>query len=373
MYGKSLSFLITLLCTAATLAADFESGRAAMQVGEPMRALAEWRAAAEQGDPRSLFQLGRMYEEGTVVPADPVTAFVLYRTAAHQGMQKGEKSSTNLANTMAGGDLAKALDLDKRLQAEGRFVPPLPGWPAAAGTVASAAPPAKPAAAATPAPVPAPVPAPKPEAKAAAAPAAAPVPAPAPVAAAAPAAVPPLAVQYNCQMGLRYQDRGSGGKRDIALFQSLPEQGFFSLGGYAQSAYDESYGCVLTVLPMSPDAATRLLVRPAGWQRVWTDKGTGALSNGSIWAAVSPDSQHVCLGHVGQSGYDQPLVEDYRCVHRCLTETRPATNPIWTTGDTGADEKIKIYVLPRINSFIAVPRGSEPAEITDLKLDLKCQ
>ncbi|MBI1731856.1 MAG: Vps62-related protein [Gammaproteobacteria bacterium] len=344
--------------------ADIEAGKAAFQVGDYATALSEWRWDASQGNPAALTNLGRMYEQGQGVNADPYTAFVLYRVALAQGNKQAEPAANRVANLLAGQDLARGLDAAKRLVAERKYLPPLSGAPVASAPPAT---PAAPAPAAQPAPAkPAPVavsvqpPAPT----VAPAPAAAPVPAPPP--AAAPARIE---YRYTCNLLLRWQDRGSGGLRDLALFQPESEPGYFIVGGHAQSNFDRPDDCALTV---RADGGN-LLVAPAGWDRVWRDKGTGAQMDGSIWRARPPDGDHVCLGDVGQTGKDQPTVPQYRCVHRCMVHSvRPAA-PLWTTESTGAETPAAVYRLPHAKSFVAVPGGQVPAEILDLNPNAACR
>ena len=172
-------------------------------------------------------------------------------------------------------------------------------------------------------------------------------------------------------MQLKYQDKGSGGRYDMALYQPRPEPGYFIIGGYAQNNYDAPNGCTLTIKPAA-GAEAKLLSAPAGWERVWKDKGTGAIMDGSIWKAVPPSSDFVCLGQVGQTGKEQPVVNNYACVNRCLVQAVRPTNPFWTTELTGAVSPIEVYILPHINSFVAVPGGQTPDEMPDLNPDASC-
>ena len=173
-------------------------------------------------------------------------------------------------------------------------------------------------------------------------------------------------------MQLKYQDKGSGGRYDMALYQPMPEPGYYILGGYAQNNYDAPNGCAMTIKPMDSAAAAQL-APPVAWERVWRDKGTGATMDGSIWRAVPRSPDFVCLGHIGQTGKkEQPYVENYACVKRCLVQAVMPTNPLWTTELTGAAFPIEVYILPHINSFLAIPQGQRPAEFTDLNPEARC-
>lgn len=71
-----------LLLSAPAARADFAAGWAAYQAGDFGPALAQWRALAEQGDPRSQFNLGVMYDEGKGVDRDLAMARGWWRKAA---------------------------------------------------------------------------------------------------------------------------------------------------------------------------------------------------------------------------------------------------------------------------------------------------
>jgi len=336
--------------------ADVEAGKRAYQAGDYATAMSEFRWDASQGNPAALTGIGVMYEQGLGVAADPYTAFVLYRVALAQGNQQAEPAANRVANLLPGQDLSRGVQEASRLVAQRKYLPALPG--AAAVAPKPAAPPApEPKAAA-----------PKPVAVAAAAPAPAPVAAPAP---AAPATTGGIRVEYRyaCNMLLRWQDEGSGGKRNVALFQAEPEPGFYLIGGHGQSNYDRPDDCALTLRA----GEGNLLVPPAGWDRIWTDRGTGSRMEGSIWRARSPDADHVCLGDVGQSGQDQPTVQQYRCVHRCLVTSQRLSAPLWTTTDTGADTPFSIYRLPHAKSFVAAPKHPELTEVLDLNPSPNCR
>ncbi|MBI2969471.1 MAG: Vps62-related protein [Gammaproteobacteria bacterium] len=347
--------------------ADFEAGQQAFQAGDYALAFSEWRVEGARGHARSLFQLGQMYEKGQGVSRSPYTAFVLYRVAHQAGNAPAEDAANRVAGELAGGDLARGVVDSERLYREKKYLPPLPGAPLTAASE------------------PAPAPAPKKAMPGESSPPASPVkPQPAatppPVSAAAAATTAPRTagagraydLKYACAMQLRYQDQGSGGVHDLALFEPAPEPGYFVLGGYAQSNYDNAHGCAASIRPRG-QGAERLLSAPQRWERVWKDKGTGSRMDGSIWRAMPPSDEYVCLGHVGQTGYETPYVPGYRCVHRCLVHAMPPVSPLWTTERTGAEAEIAVYILPHLNSFIATPRDQPPREILDLNPSAECR
>ena len=342
---------------AAPALADVEAGKRAYQAGDFATAMSEFRWDGSQGNPAALMGMGAMYEKGQGVAPNPYLAFVLYRVALAQGNKQADPAANRVANLLPGQDLARGVQEANRLVSEGKYLPNLPGAAAVAATP-------------KPAPVPAPAPAPVQKVAAAtpAVAAAAPSPAPAMVATSAGSAGTRIEYRYACNMLLRWQDEGSGGKRNVALFQPEPEPGFYLIGGHGQSNYDRPDDCALTLRA----GEGNLLVPPAGWDRVWTDQGTGARTEGSVWRARSPDTDHVCLGDVGQAGRDQPTAQQYRCVHRCLVTSQRAAEPLWTTKNTGADEPFAFYRLPHAKSFVAVPKHPELTEVMDLNPNANC-
>lgn len=70
---------------AGSARADVRTGIAAYARGDYPRAMREFEAAAEKGDPQALYNLGVAHAEGKAVPADRAKAVDLYRQAAGRG------------------------------------------------------------------------------------------------------------------------------------------------------------------------------------------------------------------------------------------------------------------------------------------------
>jgi hypothetical protein len=332
--------LFALFAGAGSALADVAAGNRAFEAGDYETARQQWQAAAREGNGEALTRLGLLYEQGLGVQPDAYAAFVLYRVAVLRGYGPAEQAGNRVAGRLSGADLTRGLAEAKRLDREKRYLPTL----RAPDAPPSAAPgPATALRDVTPTPV------------------------------TSSARVPPVfQINFSCNLSLRYQDKGSGGKRDLALFHPEAPPGDFVLGSYAQSVYDEAHGCA-AVIHTEAERASGLFAAPQGWERVWRDKGTGSKMDGSIWRAVPPSNDYVCLGHVAQTGYEPPPVFNYRCVHRCLVRSVPPPRPLWTTGGTGAETRIRIYTIPLINSFVAVPSDTIPAEIQDLDPNADCR
>ena len=68
--------------------ADFEAGQAAFDAGRFDEALAEWRAAADDGDGRAMLALGRVHVRGVGAPQNYVEAHMRFDLAAGRGGER---------------------------------------------------------------------------------------------------------------------------------------------------------------------------------------------------------------------------------------------------------------------------------------------
>ena len=76
---------VLLLWVSVPALADFEAGQRAWDAGDPVEALAQWSIGAEEGDPRAMLALGRLYREGLGVLQDFVEAYKWFNLAASRG------------------------------------------------------------------------------------------------------------------------------------------------------------------------------------------------------------------------------------------------------------------------------------------------
>jgi hypothetical protein len=341
-HSLSLALLLALALTVSEAFADARRGEEAYRDGDYAEALEEWIESARGGDPASLIGLGRLHEAGQGVRQDLTRAHLFYNLAAFRGDTDGAEARDRLEQRMRPEEVKRAKDQALDMAMSGRYLPP---------DMESGVPPAPRATA----------PAPKP---------AAPPPGTAPIAPVA-AGGPPLDIFMQCRLDLSYEDKGSGGSQDLSIYVPHMPGGYAAIGGYAQGNYHAPDGCVALLDRASPRAST-LLAPPADWQLAWNDKGSGAAMDGSVWTGVPPSPDFVCLGAIGLKGYFPPPTSSYVCVHRCLTQTVQATNPIWTEKGTGAQNPLAIYRLPYSNSFAAFPDHQPPQGLIDLNPHAVC-
>ena len=372
-YRRHAAFVLAISLPAAAVRADFFDGMFAFDQGDYAQALEQWAAGAKQRDPASLFGLGQLYEGGYGVEADPVRAYALYDIAAGIGFKQGRDARTELSKRMSFQDLSKAQALSEELARSGRFVAAEGGSQKKAEAAVVAVEPApEPELVATDEPRPT-------ESDPQASDPPQPESAEAPSEPAAPAATqargrPHLRFNFACTLRARWQDGGSGGVRDVATYDPQLPPSHRMIGSYVQGSYEESHGCVLVVGPGegSGDPQTPLLVAPVDWQQVWTDKGSGARQDGSMWNAVAPSPEYLCIGSIAQPGYAKPTLRDYVCVHRCLTQNVSVPGAIWTDQGTGAAKQVAFYRLPLSNALLALPTRSRPKALTDLDPTAQC-
>ena len=181
-----------------------------------------------------------------------------------------------------------------------------------------------------------------------------------------------LEVRRICQYQLSYTDKGSGGDQDVTFYTPVLSSGYSMIGGYVQGNYWDPADCVITVKPDNNPQSNQLLRLPSDWQQVWTDKNSGARMSGSIWHPVSPDPSYVCLGSIAKQGYGKPNPVNYTCLHRCLIETIPSTNYVWSDKGTGASQSVSVYKLHNSNSYYALSGYNRPGSLEDIKGNPVC-
>jgi len=181
-----------------------------------------------------------------------------------------------------------------------------------------------------------------------------------------------LEVRRICQYKMSYIDKGSGGDQDVTFYNPIVPPDYYIIGGYVQGNYWDPSDCVISVKPDNNPQSSELLRSPADWQLIWTDKNSGARMNGSIWHPVAPEPDYICLGSVATEGYSKPNPVNYTCVHRCLIESIPSNNFVWSDKGTGASQNVSVYRLHNSNSFYAVPGYNRPSTVEDIRGNPVC-
>lgn len=176
---------------------------------------------------------------------------------------------------------------------------------------------------------------------------------------------------WACNMQLTYNDKGSGGEQDVMFFHPVTPAGYSLLGGFAQGNHYRASDCVLAVRPVNKQSEA-LLTRPQDWERIWTDKNSGSRRDGSIWRGISGNPDYTCLGSMAVEGYSKPAMSNYVCLHQCLLEDIPVTDFIWSDRGTGASQNVSIYKLQNSHYFHAISSYNKPNWLKDIKRNPVC-
>ncbi|ANW18409.1 Vps62-related protein [Streptomyces clavuligerus] len=165
--------------------------------------------------------------------------------------------------------------------------------------------------------------------------------------------IAPTATYWNI-----WNDRGSRAHSDVSIFEPRVKPFFadigqkgFTLGHVARRSHDDINGKSATVMPLYVSVhPPELFAPPVRWDLVWTDRGSGAHSDASIWRPVPPPG-YVALGDVCVRGYNAPSLPDYRCVKngdvRGHTYVREATigGCIWNDRGTGSGSSVSLWSI----------------------------
>jgi len=96
---KNFTVLLMLfLSTTVYAAGDYFAGYAAYQSKDYYNAYKEWAGAAEAGDPRAMYRIGKMFEKGVGLPKQPAYAKKMYRSAANKGHKASIKTLVAMAD-----------------------------------------------------------------------------------------------------------------------------------------------------------------------------------------------------------------------------------------------------------------------------------
>ena len=88
--------LILLVFLSAIAYADYAAGLRAYQSGDYASAFAQWQPLAMQGDAKSQFQVGNLYQTGRTVRQDYEQAAIWYRRSADQGYAAAQNNLGSL-------------------------------------------------------------------------------------------------------------------------------------------------------------------------------------------------------------------------------------------------------------------------------------
>lgn len=115
---------------------------------------------------------------------------------------------------------------------------------------------------------------------------------------------------------------------------SLPNNGFFMLGSYAQPNNKPLFGWILAAKDSSSGASS--LAKPLDFTLVWSSESSNIKKdgNGYFWLPVAPDG-YKSVGHVVTNTPDKPSVDNFRCVRDEFTDQCENDAQIWSIDEDG--------------------------------------
>jgi TPR repeat protein len=99
----TIALVLSILCLAAPVRADFKAGEKAYQRGDYATALREWQPLAKQGQAVAQYNLGLLYANGQGVTKDDAQARQWYEKAALQNHAEAQVNLGSLYDYARGG------------------------------------------------------------------------------------------------------------------------------------------------------------------------------------------------------------------------------------------------------------------------------
>ncbi|EDO25893.1 predicted protein, partial [Nematostella vectensis] len=130
---------------------------------------------------------------------------------------------------------------------------------------------------------------------------------------------------------------GSGADDDVSIWRPHGAEGFYRLGDYAVASHNKPSNPAALV---AKDDGSGALAKPVGYSRVWSDAGSGADRDVSLWKPTAA-AGYQCLGLLATSGAT-PGLDDMRCVWRGLL-IQGGSFEVWNDSGSGADKDVGIY------------------------------
>ncbi|VVP98412.1 hypothetical protein PS918_03924 [Pseudomonas fluorescens] len=133
--------------------------------------------------------------------------------------------------------------------------------------------------------------------------------------------------------------------------------GYFPLGDLAISGDTNINGLRVAAVvrdsgsPSADNTKGKALSRPEDFERVWTDSGSGATTDASIWRPIPPEG-YVALGMVCSNDSVKPSLNAVRCVRADLVIASSVGELIWNDAGSGATQNFSAW---RIQPPTAAP------------------
>ncbi|WP_207294251.1 Vps62-related protein [Pseudomonas sp. FW215-L1] len=166
-----------------------------------------------------------------------------------------------------------------------------------------------------------------------------------------PIAVENLLINFTTEFHRIWDNTGSNSKPD-SFWRPTPAPdllpGYFPLGDLVVSGRDNiNDRQVMAVVregdPQNAEAGKGpALSRPDDYQRVWSDSGSRANGDCSVWRPIPPEG-YVALGMVCSNDRNKPSFNAVRCVGADLVVAASANALIWSDKGSGADRDFSTW------------------------------
>lgn len=164
-----------------------------------------------------------------------------------------------------------------------------------------------------------------------------------------------------------WTDKGSGARRDFAVWRPVGRDGFYPLGDVVNASPwpGDRYP--------TPSVSTILVkngVPPVSYQKIWSSYRSGSKKPFSSWMPIAPEG-YQCLGDVGsQSENAMPPLDAIRCLPAsCITQIN-LEQKIWDDKGSGAKLDFSAWLIPKSNTYAGNASHSKPKRVVYMISDV---
>ncbi len=158
-----------------------------------------------------------------------------------------------------------------------------------------------------------------------------------------------LLIRYVNTYTWQWNDAGSGGIFDVTFWhpQADIKNGWYPLGSLIVNHWRDINknlmdGGAYPMILVKDSKAAGLLAAPLGYKKVYTDRGSGADRDGSVWKAVCPEN-FVSFGVITNAGWGEPSRDAIRCVREDFTAKAAIGNQVYRDERTGARDFLSVW------------------------------
>lgn len=136
-------------------------------------------------------------------------------------------------------------------------------------------------------------------------------------------------------------DHGSGAYLDMMVYRPAKvDEGWYMIGDLVEPAYREPTRQVTLVYANDSSA----VAPPVRWMCIWTDRGSSAYYDMSIWTPVPP-AGYVSLGCVAVQGHNAPVIPEFRCVRADLCTKGAESSVLWSDKGGHASRDVMLWSI----------------------------